>query len=101
MDEFLYYTNLYDIYKELLTKTQIEYFEYYYFDNLSYGEIAENKNISRSGVFRQINLTIKKLIKFENTLHLFDRKEKIEELIKNIDDINLKKELENIIEKDD
>ena len=52
MDDFLYYTNLYDVYKDLLTEMQRKYFEDYYFSNLSYGEISQNNNISRSGVFR-------------------------------------------------
>ena len=97
MDDFLYYTNLYDVYKDLLTDMQRKYFEDYYFSNLSYGEISQNNNISRSGVFRQINLTIKKLEKFENTLHILEKNKILEEIINNEKDKIIKEELKKII----
>ena len=41
---------LYDFYGELLTDRQKEFFDYYYNDDLSLSEIAENAGISRQGV---------------------------------------------------
>ena len=43
-------TMLYDFYGELLTERQKEFFDLYYNEDLSLGEIAENAGISRQGV---------------------------------------------------
>jgi uncharacterized protein len=43
-------TMLYDFYGELLTDRQKEFFDFYYNDDLSLSEIAENAGISRQGV---------------------------------------------------
>ena len=42
MEDFIYYNNLYDYYKELLTDKQREYFEDYYQINLTLSEMADN-----------------------------------------------------------
>ena len=54
MDKKLYLVNLYDYYGVLLTEKQQQYFENYYFDDLSLGEIAENDNVSRNAVHGQL-----------------------------------------------
>ena len=54
MEEFIYYNNLYDFYGNLLTEKQRQYFEDYYFNNLSLQEIAENYNISRNAVYNSL-----------------------------------------------
>ena len=54
MDHRLYITALYDIYGELLTNKQQEYFEDYYFNNLTLAEISENLGITRTAVHNQI-----------------------------------------------
>ena len=43
-------TLLYDFYSELLTEKQREYFDLYYNDDLSLGEIADSVGITRQGV---------------------------------------------------
>lgn len=43
-------TMLFDFYGELLTDRQKEFFDYYYNNDLSLSEIAENAGISRQGV---------------------------------------------------
>ena len=43
-------TMLFDFYGELLTERQKEFFDLYYNEDLSLGEIAENYNITRQGV---------------------------------------------------
>ena len=43
-------TMLFDFYGELLTDRQKEFFDLYYNEDLSLGEIAENSGISRQGV---------------------------------------------------
>ena len=54
MDKVIYLTNLFDYYGELLTEKQQTYFKDYYFNNLTLAEIAENENISRNAVHKQI-----------------------------------------------
>ena len=43
-------TMLFDFYGELLTERQKEFFDLYYNEDLSLGEIAENNGITRQGV---------------------------------------------------
>ena len=59
---------LYDIYQNLLTEKQREYFESYYYDDLSITEISENRNVSRNAVHDQIKKTAIKLNDLENKL---------------------------------
>ena len=54
MKERIYLNNLYDIYGELLDSKKKEYFEMYYFDNLSLQEISDNLGVSRNAIFKQI-----------------------------------------------
>ena len=61
---------LYDTYSLLLTEKQKNYFEEYYFDDLSFTEIADNHGVSRNAVFDQIKKTLKILDDYEKKLHL-------------------------------
>ena len=54
MEEFVYFNNLYDLYKELLTDRQRQYFVDYYQNNLTLSEIGENNNVSRNAVHKQL-----------------------------------------------
>ena len=88
MEEYIYYNNLYDCYYKLLTEKQRNYFENYYFENLSLSEISENYNVSRNAVYKQIQITIKKLVEYEEKLSLYKNKLEIEKII-NEKDINV------------
>ena len=70
LEEVVYLNELYDIYGDLLTDKQKEYFENYYFNNLSLGELADNYNISRNAIYKQINITVDKLKFYEEKLKL-------------------------------
>jgi len=87
---------LYDYYSELLNEDNKKYFEDYYFDNLSLGEIAENNNISRNAIHKHIKSTENKLMFYEEKLKLYEKDIKIKEVINKITDKNVKEELENI-----
>ena len=54
MEDRIYLINLYDYYGDLLTEKQKEYFESYYFANLSLSEISENTKVSRNAVHKQL-----------------------------------------------
>lgn len=56
---------LYDYYGELLTDRQRECFELRYYQDLSLGEIGQELNISRQGVFDNLNRTEALLNKME------------------------------------
>ena len=96
MEEIVYYNNLYDLYSELLTEKQRKYFEDYYFLNLSLGEMAQNYNISRNAAFKQLQNTLSKLKHYEEILKLQEKHEKLESVIKNIEDKELKEKLRDI-----
>ena len=87
MDRLLYLNNLYDIYKDLLTEKQQNYFENYYFDNLSLSEIADNYNISRNAVHNQIKIIEDRLIELEDKLKIYYKKNEVLEILnKNVDE---------------
>ena len=95
-DKTVYLINLYDYYGELLTEKQRQYFEDYYFQNLSLSEISENRNISRNAIHKGLKDAQNKLIYFEKVLNKFSKSEKIKKIIKNIDE-KTKKEIEELL----
>ncbi|MDE5565928.1 MAG: DNA-binding protein [Anaeroplasmataceae bacterium] len=72
--------NLYDVYQDLLTDKQKSYFEEYYFDDLSIGEIAENHTVSRNAVFDQLKRVIGILKDYEAKLKLVEKTSQIEDM---------------------
>ena len=96
MEDVVYYNELYDLYGELLTDKQRAYFEDYYFNNLSFSEIAENYDISRNAAFKQIHIVTSKLEEYENILKLREKRLKILAIIKDVPK-ELKDKIENII----
>lgn len=97
MDDVIYYNELYDLYGKLLTDKQREYFEDYYFNNLSFSELAENYNVSRNAVFKQLKITKEKLLEFDNALKLYEKKKKIIDIIDCIQGKDIKEKLEDLI----
>ncbi len=89
---------LFDYYGELLSEDNKKYFEDYYFDNLSLGEIAENNEISRNAVHKHIKSTESKLLFYEEKLKLWEKDKKLKEVINKIDDSKVKEELLKIFE---
>jgi len=92
----LYLNDLYDYYRLLLTEKQQEYFEDYYFNNLTLSEIAENNNISRNAIHKQIKEVENKLETFEQKLGLLNKRKEIQKLIQNLDK-NIKEKIEELI----
>jgi len=77
MEKHFYYNDLFSIYKELLTEKEREVFSFYYEENLSIGEIAENREVSRSAIGNTIKIVEKKLENFEKILHIYENNKKI------------------------
>ncbi len=97
MEDFIYYNELYDLYSSLLTDKQRQYFEDYYFHNLSFSEMGENYNVSRNAIFKQLKITKEKLDEFESNLKLLEKKNKLINIIEEVDNQKIKKELEELI----
>lgn len=96
MEKLIYLNNLYDLYGILLTDKQQKYFEEYYFNNLSYGEISEKYGISRNAIFKQLKIIEEKLIEYEEKLKLLYKKNKINDIITKVEDSKIKDELKNL-----
>lgn len=96
MDKKIYLNNLYDYYCDLFTEKQKEYFEEYYFNDLSLSEIAENNQVSRNAVHGQIKIIEDKLEYYENILKLYEKSCKIRKIIEDIDE-NKKNKIEELI----
>ncbi len=92
-----YLIMLYDFYGGLFSDKQREYFEDYYFNNLSLGEISDNINISRNAVHKVIKNVEDKLLFYEDKLSLYNRSITLKNIINTIDDDMLKKELERLL----
>lgn len=96
MKKEVYLTILYDYYGDLLTLTQQTYFMNYYFDNLSLGEIAESFNVSRNAIHKQLKTSEAKLLEYEDKLKLYEKDQKLEQIISSISDKKIIKLLEEI-----
>lgn len=75
---------LYDFYGALLKEQKREIFEDYVLNDLSLGEIAKERGISRQGVHDSIKRCSRELFEYEERLGLIQKfnriKEKIEEI---------------------
>ncbi len=91
MDNRNYLIILYDFYGELLNDKQREYFEDYYFNNLSLGEISENVGVSRNAIHKNIKGSEEKLYFYEEKLGLYQKRKFMEKLLLN-DDIKVIKD---------
>ena len=65
MADFIYYGELFNIYKSLLNESNCKYYSLYYEENLSLQEIADIENVSKSYVGNLIKKTTEKLIEYE------------------------------------
>ncbi|MBE6156479.1 MAG: DNA-binding protein [Firmicutes bacterium] len=97
MEKFLYYNALYLIYKNLINDKTSEIFDLYYGENLSMQEIADLKNISKSRVGIIIKNVEKKLDNYENALGIYQKNNKLTEILELNNLEKIKEEIEKII----
>lgn len=71
--------DLYAMYDALLTQGQQDYFEDYYYNDLSLGEIADNRHVSRQAVYDNLRRSAKSLEKYEDKLQLLASYSQLEE----------------------
>ena len=77
---------LFEQYKELLTDKQREIVTLYYEEDYSLGEISENLNVSRQGVYDTLKRSEKILRDYEEKLHLVSKIKEQEKFIKFMQD---------------
>jgi hypothetical protein len=81
MEERMYLIDLYDYYQGLLTDKQRDYFELYYFDNLTMDEIAEEQSVSKNAVSKSLMEVKDKLEEYESILKLNENRNKIRKIL--------------------
>lgn len=79
-------TILYDFYGEMLTEKQRDFLNFYYNDDLSLSEIAENEGITRQGVRDAIKRAEAQLYDMENRLGFAKKFDEIGERMNEIID---------------
>ena len=92
MDELYTIGILLDFYGQMVTKRQYEILDLHYNNDYSLGEIAQELNISRQGVYDNIKRGKAALFDMEQKLGLVGRfnkqKEKASEILKALEDID-------------
>ena len=101
MEKRDYLIILYDLYGELLNDKQQQYFEEYYFNNLSLGEISENLNISRNAVHKSLQSIEEKLQFYEEKLKLYKKSKIIYDIIEKESSQEIKRTLKEMILEDE
>ena len=88
---------LLEIYGNLLTEKQKEYMNYYYNEDLSLSEIAENDGITRQAVMRILQKSSKKLEEYEQKLQIMEKQKQIKKNIEQLrKELKQNKQLDNI-----
>lgn len=99
MDKIYEQTMLFDFYGELLTEHQRAVYTDAVYNDMSLGEIAAERGISRQGVHDLIKRCDKILQDYESKLHLVERFAKAKETVGEIKRLTLQKEdAENSLE---
>lgn len=73
MSKNLYISALIDVYGDFLGEKPKSFLEYYYNDDLSLSEIAENEGITRQGVSDQIKRAENRLLEWEEKCHYCEK----------------------------
>lgn len=101
MEKNIHISMLLEIYGKLLTQKQYDVVDLYYNQNLSLSEIAEEENITRQGVRKNLVDAENKLFDYEQKLLILKQKlsraEIIEELIKETEDVSFKERLQKLL----
>lgn len=106
MEELVKLTELFDLYGPLLNEKQREVINFYYNEDLSLSEIAENTNKSKQAVSDLIQRSVDKLFEFEDELSLLKKQDaeksqlvKVRKLIESSNFKSAINELDKMIEK--
>lgn len=101
MEKNIHISMLLEIYGKLLTEKQYDVIDLYYNQNLSLSEIAEEEDITRQGVRKNLVDAENKLFDYEIKLQILkqklERNEIIEELLKETEDVSFKEKLQKLL----
>lgn len=97
MEKRDYLILLYDFYGDLFNDKQKNYFEEYYFQNLSLGEISDNLGISRNAIHKVIQGVEDKLLFYEEKLGLVHKNKIICDIIDREKDEDIKRVLKEMV----
>lgn len=97
MENDFYYTELFEIYKGLLTETQRDTFYAHYYLDLSLAEIAEQQKSSRQSVFDAVKKVKAKLTEYERELKIKATESEILSIAESLSDKALKERLKNAV----
>lgn len=89
---------LFNLYSSLLTNTQKDILEDYYLGNLSIGEIADIREVSRAAVEDAIKKGKDKLYKLEEKLNLLEKSKNQRKTLIKIKELNKNSEITELIE---
>ena len=84
MEEKIRISILLEIYGNLLTKKQYEFMDYYFNQDLSLSEIADNNDITRQAVNTILTKCKKKLEKYEKDLKFMKKQEIIKQEVEEL-----------------
>ncbi len=93
MDKIYERTMLFDFYGELLTEHQRSIYEDALYNDLSLGEIAGERGISRQGVHDLIRRCDKTLQSYEEKLHLVEKFSETKKVVAQIERLTLMEEV--------
>ncbi len=99
MEEKVKISILLELYGDLLTDKQKEFMNYYYNDDLSLSEIAENNDITRQAVRTILLKSKRKLEEYEEKLNFMQKEINIKEEIEKIEKTKLNENQKIIIKK--
>lgn len=99
MEEKVRISILLEIYGKLLTEKQYEFMDYYYNQDLSLSEIADNSDITRQAVNTILIKSKKKLEEYEELLKIMQKENNIKEKIQDIEKTKLTEEQKKILNK--
>ena len=98
MEKDLIYIELFEVYKELLTKKQRELFSSHYLFDLSLAEIAEQEGGTRQSVYDAVKKVKAKLLEYEKSLCLLKKNNSLKQLASQIDDEQIVSKIMEIVE---
>jgi len=90
MEEKVKISILLEIYGKLLTEKQYEFMDYYYNQDLSLSEIADNNDITRQAVRTILVKSKKKLEEYELSLGFMQKEKNIKQYAEQIKEKDLK-----------
>lgn len=97
MEKKAYTGMLYDVYTNMFSDRQRQYFEEYYYNDYTLSEIAENLGVSRTAVHNALRLMERKLDEYESKLKLYEKRKKINKLLEKVDDEELVKKIKDVL----